>query len=309
MNSQERFVQALVEKGYGERLLRDEPMSLHTSFAIGGPADLFLIARRLEELQEWLRMARVEGEPSLVIGRGTNILVADAGVRGLVIANACKGFSLADGGMLIAESGALLRNLAQWSVSQGWAGLQWAIGIPGTVGGAVIGNAGAYGGCMADIVRWATLLRLDGSVERVDAQALDYAYRTSALKRALQHGERSIVLEVALQMAPGDAGLLADEVARITERRRAHTPRGCCAGSIFKRTLQYPAGFLIDQAGLKGYRVGGAQVSPKHANFLMNIDRATAADMKKLIGIVQDKVWDAFAQRLEPEIDFIGEWS
>jgi UDP-N-acetylmuramate dehydrogenase len=309
VNSQERLEQALEEKGYGERLLRDEPLALHTSFKIGGPADLFLVARRLDELQEWLQMARTEGVPSLVIGRGTNILVADEGIRGLVIANACDGFTLGDDGLLIAESGALLRELAQWTASRGWAGLQWAAGIPGTIGGAVLGNAGAYGGCMADIVRWASLLRPDSSLERVDAQALEYGYRTSALKRALRSGDRSIVLEVGLEMQSGDAEELACEIAKIAERRQARTPIGCCAGSIFKRGLQYPAGFLIEQAGLKGYRVGGAQVSPKHANFLMNVDRATAAEVKELIAIVQDKVWAAFGQRLEPEIDFVGEWS
>jgi UDP-N-acetylmuramate dehydrogenase len=198
--------------------------------------------------------------------------------------------------------------LARWSVEHEWMGLEWAVGVPGTLGGAVVGNAGAYGGSMSDIVRWATLLRPDGTVERVDVEALEYSYRTSALKRESHEGRRTVVLEVGMQLTPGDAEALRATVERITEQRKMRTPEGCCAGSIFKRTLQYPAGFLIEQAGLKGYRVGGAEVSPKHANFLMNVDGATATDVKTLIEHVQARVLDAFGQKLDPEIEFVGEW-
>lgn len=270
---------------------------------------MLIVAHTLDELCGCVQTAWAEGVPSLVIGSGTNILAADLGVRGLVIVNACCRFSIGEDGTLVAQSGALLRELARWAVAHAWAGLEWAVDIPGTVGGAAIGNAGAYGGCMADVVHWVDVVRPDGSRERLTVGDLEYAYRASALKREPQDGNRRVVLEVALRLAPGDAEMLAERAARISEQRRSRTPEGCCAGSTFKRTLQYPAGFLIEQAGLKGCRIGGSQVSTKHANFLMNVGGATAADVKALIEKVQRVVWATFAQRLEPEIEFVGDWS
>jgi UDP-N-acetylmuramate dehydrogenase len=157
-------------------------------------------------------------------------------------------------------------------------------------------------------VRWVTLLLPDGTMHKVDVDALEYGYRASALKREPDPARRPIVLEVAMQLSPGDPSLLASRARRVGDQRRLRTPKGCSAGSIFKRTLQYPAGFLIDQAGLKGTRIGDAEVSAKHANFLMNTGSATAEDMRALIHKVQREVWAVFAQRLEPEIEFLGEW-
>ena len=297
----------LVKRGYGSRLLVKEPMSRHTSFAIGGPADLLLSAHDPDELCELVGVARARSVPNLVIGGGTNILVADAGVRGLVIVNECRGHTIDQDGMVVAQSGALTGKVVQRTCAHGWAGLEWAVSIPGTVGGAVVGNAGAYGGCMADVVRWARLAQPDGTVVQVGLDELEYGYRTSALK-ACEPGQRPVVLEVGLRLARGDSDDLARKVERIAGQRKAQTPEGHCAGSMFKRTLQYPAGFLIEQAGLKGERIGGAEVSVKHANYLMNIGGATAADVRALIEVVQDKVWAAFGERLEPEIEFVGEW-
>ena len=268
-----------------------------------------MVALRPAELTEWLRMAWAEGVPAVVIGRGTNILVADAGVRGLLIVNACREFAIESNGLLTAQSGALLRTLADWTVARGWEGLEWAGGIPGTIGGAVVGNCGAHGGSMADIVRWVTLLLPDGSQERVSVEDLDYGYRTSSLKRQSWQEGRPVVLQAVLQLRPADVEELARKVDQVRAQRAARTPRGRSAGSIFKRTAQYPAGFLIEQAGLKGHQIGGAQVSTKHANFLMNVGDATAADVMALIRKVQEEVWSVFAQRLEPEIEFLGEWS
>ena len=173
----------------------------------------------------------------------------------------------------------------------------------------MVGNAGAYGGTVSDRLHAVRLLRLNGQEETVEARDLDYGYRTSALKREAGNGYRSVVLEAVLQLERGDAEERAVRAAHVAEQRRLRTPRGSCAGSVFKRTPQYPAGFLIEQAGLKGRRIGGAVVSEKHANFLLNTDRATAADMHALITLVQDEVWSAFGQRLEPEIEYIGDWS
>ena len=303
-----RLVEELTIKGYGQRLLFDEPMARHTSFAIGGPADLLITVDELSDLIALVGTARATGAPYLVLGGGTNILVADAGVRGLVIVNRCRGFHIDEDGLVVAESGMLLHELARWAVRAGWGGIEWAVGIPGTIGGAVVGNAGAYGGTMGERLRWARLLRPSGEETRAGAEELGYGYRTSTLKREAVRGQRSVVLEVALQLCPANTVELEARATHVTEQRRARTPRGCCAGSVFKRTPQYPAGFLIEQAGLKGKRIGGAVVSDKHANFMLNVDRATAADMRALITLVQDEVYSAFGQRLEPEIEFVGDW-
>ena len=304
-----RLVEELTVRGYGRRLQFDEPMARHTSFAIGGPADVLVVVDALQELAELVGAAQACEAPCVVVGGGTNILVADAGVRGLVVVNHCHAYHVDDEGMVVAESGVLLHELARWAVAEGWAGLEWAVGIPGTLGGAVVGNAGAYGGTVGERLRWARLLRPNGQEEKVEAAGMGYGYRTSALKREALEGRRSVVLEVGLQLERADASELAMRAAHVSEQRRVRTPRGCCAGSVFKRTPQYPAGFLIEQAGLKGKRIGGAVVSEKHANFLLNVDRATAADMRALISLVQDEVWSAFGQRLEPEIEFLGDWS
>lgn len=308
MNGIDRLKEALRREGYGDRVLIDEPMARHTSFAIGGPADLFFEAREQEELIRCVRLAWQLGVPVVILGGGTNILVADRGVRGLVIVNACAHFEMAPDGTLHVEAGKPLAELARWCVAKGWAGLQWAVGIPGTVGGAVVGNAGAYGGYMADVVRSVRLLLPSGEIRKVGAEALEFGYRTSALKRQTGQPRRTVVLEATLALERGDPEALSSEAARVTELRTQRTPQGCCAGSMFKRTLQYPAGFLIEQAGLKGCRIGGAQVSPKHANFFMNIGGATAADVRALMEKVQRKVWLIFAQHLEPEVELVGDW-
>ncbi len=308
MSALERVYMALRAQGYGERLLRDEPMSAHTSFQVGGPADLLIAAERVAEIVEWVRLARAEGLPCTVLGSGTNILVADAGIRGLVILNECRDFAIEPDGRVSTESGVLLRELARHTVAEGWQGLEWAVGIPGTIGGAIVGNAGAYGGYMADVVQEATLLAWDSNIERVSPETLGFGYRTSALKRANPNGKRPIVLEAVLQLHPGDVAELTARAEQVTQQRQARTPQGACAGSMFKRTAQYPAGFLIEQAGLKGLRVGGAQVSPIHANFVMNCGGATAQEIAQMVRIVQETVWRELGQRLEPEIEFIGAW-
>ncbi len=308
MNGWERLIGALSEQGFGARLLRDEPLARHTSFGVGGPADLFLPVERLDELVAGVRLAWQHDVPVLLLGGGTNILVADAGVRGLVILNGCARFTIDDDGLLCVESGQPLADLAQWCVEQGWAGLEWAVGIPGTVGGAVVGNAGAYGGYMADCVQRVQLLLPDGALAEWPTERLDYGYRTSALKRQVQAQRHAVVLQAWLALRRGDAPALAREAARITRQRLERTPKGCCAGSMFKRTAQYPAGFLIEQAGLKGLRQGGAVVSPVHANFIMNAGGATAADVLALAREVQRRVWLAFAQHLEPEVELVGAW-
>lgn len=299
---------ALEGKGYGARLMCDEPLARYTSFGIGGPADLLLVVRRLDELIEAATLAREAGVPWRVVGNGTNILVADSGIRGLVIVNECRHYYLDEAnGLLRAESGMPLGELAKEVSYAGWAGLAWAVGIPGTVGGAVVNNAGAYGGCVADILSEVTVLR-DGLVERVCRDDLAYTYRDSALKRDPGCGASCIVLEAAFWLSRADRDELVGEVTSILAQRSNRIPPGRSAGSVFKRTAHYPAGFLIEQAGLKGKRIGDAQVSRQHANFLMNVGEASANDMRALIQLVQREVLERFGESLEPEIQFIGEW-
>jgi UDP-N-acetylmuramate dehydrogenase len=172
----------------------------------------------------------------------------------------------------------------------------------------VVGNAGAYGGYVGDILLDARLLKPSGGVKRVPLAALGYGYRTSELKRENPSGPRTVVLDARMQLVAGTADELLARARQVTELRSTSTPQGACAGSTFMRTLHYPAGFLIEQAGLKGYRIGGAQISEKHANFIMNTGHATATDIAALIAFVQERIWQLFAQRLEPEVQFVGRW-
>jgi len=290
------------------RVERDVPVAPYTSFAVGGPADLLVVVEDTAQLRRVVALANAGQVSWLVLGSGSNVLVADEGVRGLTIINAAQSFAIAADGLLTAASGVLLCELARHAVSLGWRGLQWAVGIPGTLGGAVVGNAGAYGGCMADIIRWARLLRVDGRVEQVSGEALAYGYRTSALKREHARGVRTLVLDAALQLTAADPTALAAEAAGFAAKREHNTPRGHCAGSMFKRTAHYPAGYLIEKAGLKGLAIGAAQVSPVHANFLMNTGDATAHEVRRLIETVQERVWRLYAQHLDPEVEFVGDW-
>lgn len=301
------FYQHLIAGGYGERALQNEPMARHTTYGIGGPADLLVAVNTIAELQEWVALARKQSLPTIVIGEGSNILVADAGVRGLVIVNRCSGLQMQTEGELVAESGALLRQVTRWAVEQGWEGLEWAGGVPGTIGGAVLGNAGAYSGCIADNLLWAEVMQADGRSERTSNSALVFGYRSSLLKR-MSANTRPLVLRAAFGLKWGDTAALARKMQCYAKQRSERTPSGRSAGSVFKRTLQYPAGFLIEQCGLKGFQLGGAQVSPVHANFIINVEQASAADVAALIELVQRRVWETHGQALEPEIEFIGDW-
>ncbi len=299
----------------GGGVRRNEPMSLHTSFRIGGPADFYAVAASAQELVELVTRARERGIPYLIIGRGTNILVADKGIRGLVIENLGQEtrFENAHGpeAVLYAESGAMLWDLARESARRGLAGLEWAVGIPGSVGGAIVGNAGAYDGYIGDVTQKATVLAPDGKVRELSATELGFGYRTSRFKGQAAKdegfGEEVITsAEFRLHREPPQA--LLEKMAEYTRRREAKQPTEPSVGSVFKRTRQYPAGFLIEQAGLKGTRIGDAQISPKHANFIVNLGQAKAVDVKALIDLAQEQVREQFDIDLELEIELVGEW-
>lgn len=285
-------------------LLLNEPMSRHTSFKIGGPADLLATPCNEEELRRLLLKAHEAGVPVTLIGNGSNLLVRDKGVRGLVIklGNMLTDIKI-DGGTIAFGSGISLALASRTAANHGLTGMEFAVGIPGSIGGAVYMNAGAYDGEMANVVTSVRVMDMAGSVKEITAADLAFGYRKTALQNS-----GLIVTEVTVTMEPGDAEAIKAKMADFSQRRISKQPLELpSAGSMFKRPPGYFAGTLIDQTGLKGYSVGGAQVSVKHAGFVVNTGGATAADVLQLIRDVQDKVMAAHGVLLQPEVLVIGE--
>ena len=287
-----------------------EPMSRHTTFGIGGPADAYAIAESEEQLQTLVDIARRHAVPFLILGAGSNILVGDSGIRGLVIENGSgrvdQPVHQSNGSLLVrAQSGTSLAGLARRLSSAGLAGLEWACGIPGSLGGAVIYNAGAYGGCLADCLRSVRVANSSAEVAELAASELSLGYRGSAFTRGVLQGK--VVLSADLILHAGDPQVSAARVAELDARRQAAQPPGRNAGSVFKNTPERPAWWLIDQVGLRGHRIGDAQISPKHTNFIVNRGQARASDVKALMALAQERVEERFGLRLEPEVTLVGE--
>ncbi len=284
-----------------------------TSFRIGGPAEVLLTVTSLGELTTALTLLREWQVPFLILGGGSNVLVSDAGVPGVVLINRCRGIHwalTAEPPTVTAESGVLLAGLARSAIRRGLAGLTWAVHVPGTVGGAVVGNAGAHGGAIADNLYQVTLWQ-DGAVVEVPAADLELRYRSSRLK-ALPAAIRPVVLTATFHLSHGDSAAEEAAAAAYTAYRRRTQPTAQSAGSIFKNPpagTAPAAGYLIEAAGLKGYRLGGAGVSTRHANFIINHGNATAADVVRLMNHIRRIVWERFGILLEPEIQFVGDWS
>ena len=284
----------------------DEPLALHTSFRIGGPAKLFFRAKGVEELVRALTLAQEEGVPWVVLGQGTNVLVADSGFPGLVVVNACGRFELegrGDEALLRAEAGVPLARLARLAVSEGWGGLEWAEGIPGTVGGAIAGNAGAFGGCVADVLERVEILGENGERVSLKPEELAFGYRESAFKGKLRG---NVILAANFNLVKGEEKELRERMLRYRDERRAKQPKEPSAGSVFKNPSGHYAAKLIEEVGLKGFRVGDACFSPVHANFIVNLGQARASDVLKLMELAMDRVWKVFGVKLEPELEFIG---
>ncbi len=285
-------------------LLVQEPMSRHTSFRIGGPADLLAQPQSEQELAVLLAKAAANAVPVTLVGNGSNLLVRDKGIRGLVIklGNMLNDIVINDNSITFG-SGVSLAMASRRAAELALSGLEFAVGIPGSIGGAVYMNAGAYDGEMSKVVTSVRVMDAAGQVEALPASALDFAYRRSALQ-----GSGRIVTAVTVELTPGDKQAIADKMADFSNRRITKQPLELpSAGSMFKRPPGYFAGTLIDQTGLKGYTVGGAQVSSKHAGFVVNVGGATCADVLQLIADVQDKVFAAHGVHLEPEVLVLGE--
>jgi UDP-N-acetylmuramate dehydrogenase len=294
----------------GLAVCRDEPMSAHTTYQIGGPADLFVVAESQEQLVLAAKQARSLGIVPFVLGGGANLLVADAGIRGAVIAYRGESFTFEqqDGEVLLwSEAGAPFKSLSRESIARGLEGLEWAVDLPGTVGGAVVGNAGAYGGYICDSLRSLSVLEPDGTLHDMGPEGAGFCYRSSAFKQQ-PRAERTIVLSVTLALRPGDQAEIVARAAQYTQRRQERQPSDPSCGSVFKRTANYPAGFLIDQCGLKGTRRGNAVISLKHANFIVNLGGAKATDVRALLELAQREVKERFGEEIEPEVELVGQW-
>ena len=287
------------------KVAQDEPMSRHTSFRVGGPAKRMAFPSSGEQVVLLLDYARACGARPLVIGNGTNLLAPDAGLDRLVI-DTSAGLNRLEKGdepeVLTAEAGVSLARLADFACKQGLAGLEFAHGIPGTVGGAVCMNAGAYDGEMKQVIENVTVLFPEEGVRTLSCGEMDFSYRHSLLT---DHPD-AVVLRASFRLAPGDREAIHDRMRELMARRKASQPLEYpSAGSTFKRPVGYFAGTLIEQCGLKGLTVGGAQVSEKHAGFIINTGTATAADVLALIRQVQERVFAEKGVRLEPEVRII----
>ena len=286
-------------------ILEHEPMSRHTTFRVGGPARLFLIPETEEEVARAVKGCTKLGLPFNVIGRGSNLLVSDAGYQGVVIQ---IGDALAktrvSGTTPCAQAGITLASLAACACRLYLTGLEFAAGIPGTLGGGLLMNAGAYGGEMKDVVRSVRLMDPDGTVHEEDVSWMEYGYRKS---RAQDEG--CIILGGVLELKPGDPKVIQAKMQDLAAKRRDKQPLEYpSAGSFFKRPKGYFAGALIEQTGLKGFTVGGAQVSEKHAGFVINTGNATAADVAALQDEVVHRVQERFGVTLEPEVRRLGKF-
>lgn len=297
-------LQAIFAGCTAKPLLVAESMAKHTSFRIGGPADLLAQPADEAELAALLQVASEHAVPVTLIGNGSNLLVRDKGIRGLVIklGNLFSGVEVC-GNTLTFGCGVSLAMASKKAASLSLSGLEFAVGIPGTIGGAVYMNAGAYDGEMAKVVIKVRVMDEQGKTSELAASELDFAYRHTALQNSGR-----IVTSVTVSLVPGDADAIAAKMADFSQRRISKQPLELpSAGSMFKRPPGYFAGTLIDQTGLKGYTVGGAQVSTKHAGFVVNIGGATASDVLQLISDVQSKVFAAHGVHLEPEVLVLGE--
>ncbi len=306
----------LIQVNSGTLTIRkDRPLSLHTTFRIGGPADYLVRASNADEVLVAVEWARERDLPVTVIGGGSNLLVRDGGIRGLVILVRAPGKQVEDAYQVDDLDGAVrltvpaqapISWLGHLTAERGWEGMEWAAGLPGVVGGAIVNNAGAHGTETKDHLETLEILDLDGDMEIWTRERLEPAYRHTVLKVA-PRPRRWIVLTATFVLPKGDRDELMTRATEYARWRRQAQPTGACAGSVFTNPDGTYAGYLIEQAGLKGRQVGGVKISDLHGNFLVNTGGATAADVFELISIVQEEVRRQFAIDLHPEIEQIGE--
>jgi len=278
----------------------------YTTFKIGGPTKYFFVAKTKKDLIKAISVAKKLKLPFFILGGGSNLLISDKGVNGLMIKNEARSFKIKKM-KIIADSGVILDKIINAAIKAGLSGLEKGSGIPGTLGGAIFGNAGWPRGnwAIGDLVEEAELLMPDGKIKKVKRKWFSFGYRNSCLKK--MKGKKPIILEVVLKLKKGKRINLKKKRLEILKTRIQKIPSGFSAGSIFKNPLQKPAGFLIDECGLKGKRIGNVKISEKHANFIINLGKGKAKDVKKLINLAKKRVKNKFNTNLEEEIQFLGE--
>lgn len=307
---------AVLARTFEGRVRRQEPLANHTTLRLGGPAEIWLVVKTVEELIQAIKLARQAEVPVFMLGSGANLLIGDAGLQALVIQNradrvrfpAQHRIAAGQPVRLTAESGAALPRLARRSARRGLSGLEWAVGVPGTIGGAVVNNAGAYGSDMASGLVRAELLSPAGKRVWQPVDWFQYRYRTSRLKKQRLPEANWIVLQAELEMRRVPVAEVEATMTRFNERRKASQPPGATIGSMFKNPPGDYAGRLIEAAGLKGYRQGQAQISTIHANFFQNLGGASTGDVIGLIRIAQEAVARKFGITLELEIEIVGNY-
>jgi len=290
----------------GDMVKENASLAPYTSARIGGPADVLVTADSADELARIIKLLWKLDQDYLMLGGGSNVLVSDRGVRGVVVLNRAKGvrFHNGDQPSVTAESGVVFSNLANRCAAKGFAGLEWAATVPGTIGGAVYGNAGAFGGDIAGNLIWAELLTENGR-EKFTAEQMEYGYRTSILKRSELD---AVVLAAELRVTNSTKEEVTVKIEQFSAHRKATQPPGASMGSMFKNPNGDYAGKLIEASGLKGIRVGNAEISPLHGNFFVNHANTKADDIFALIQLVQKTVKEKQGVDLELEIELIGEW-
>ena len=291
---------------FGDKVKENISLAPYTSARIGGPADLLITAKSADELAEIVSTLWKQGLSFFMLGGGSNVLVSDKGVRGVTVLNRAKAVRFENGSQpkVWAEAGVVFSNLANRCASKGLSGLEWAATVPGTVGGAVYGNAGAFNGDVSGNLINAEILTEAGR-EFWPVEKMKYGYRTSALKR---NEVKAVVLSAELSLKIATKEEVTVKIEQFGERRKSTQPPGASMGSMFKNPEGDYAGRLIEAAGLKGTRIGNAEISPVHGNFFVNHDQTKASDIRALIELTQKTVADKFGVKLELEVELVGEW-
>ena len=302
---EKNFYDQLIQIIDKEYVLKNEPMSRHTTFRVGGNADYYVMPPSVESIQRLIALCKKENVSFYIIGNGSNVLVSDSGYRGVII-EVCRAMNQiqVEGTKIRVQAGALLSKVANEALKNSLTGFEFAAGIPGTLGGAVVMNAGAYGGEMKDVICQATVVTKEGELLTLKAEELELGYRTSIIKR-----KDYIVVEAVLSLKEGNQDQIKEYMDDLKNRRTTKQPLEYpSAGSTFKRPEGYFAGKLIEDAGLRGFTVGGAQVSEKHCGFVINKDHATAKDIFDLINQVSERVKENSGVDLEPEVKKLGDF-
>ena len=288
-----------------EDILTEEPMSRHTTFRVGGEAQCFVRISDKEQLKKLIPYLRQIEVPYFILGNGSNLLVSDKGYEGVILQiGSTMNTITVEGTHIRAQAGALLSQIAKCAYDKGLTGFEFASGIPGSIGGGVVMNAGAYGGEMKQVVESVLVMDIQGEILELSGESMEFGYRTSIIKN-----RPFIVLEVCLKLEQGNKERIASDMEELAQKRREKQPlEYASAGSTFKRPEGYFAGKLIMDAGLRGYSIGGAQVSDKHCGFVVNTGRASATDVAEVISEVQERVKDKFGVSLETEVIFLGDF-